>query len=212
MLEGVPPASLSVSSEPGSVRRRRSGADLEAALLEAAWEELTSVGYGRLTMGSVAIRAHTSEPVLYRRWPNKDELVVAALHHQRVLHPIEPVDTGDLREDMIGQLTNLGNGLAGIYAIATAASLSGLLANSGLAPADIRGRVMDPASGPAIRAMYTRAAERGDLDVGRIPESVLEMPFELVREALLLHLEPPSPERIRVIVDELFLPLVAAYR
>ena len=36
---------------------RRRGPGLEAAILEAAWEELTEAGYAALTMESVAARA-----------------------------------------------------------------------------------------------------------------------------------------------------------
>ena len=45
----------------------------------------------------------------------------------------------------------------------------------------------------------------------RTPASVLDLPFDLVRHDLLMGLEPPEPERIRAVVDELFLPLVTAY-
>ena len=70
------------------VVRRRHGAELEAAVLDAAWDALIEVGYAHLTMGGVAERAQTSEPVLYRRWPNKDALVLAAMEHRRKAHPI----------------------------------------------------------------------------------------------------------------------------
>jgi hypothetical protein len=36
------------------------------------------------------------------------------------------------------------------------------------------------------------------------------MPFDLIRHDLLMTLRPLSPERIKSIVDDLFLPLVAA--
>jgi len=57
---------------------RRRGDHLEHALLAATWEELLAVGYANLTMDGVAARAHTSKPVLYRRWPTRPELVLAA--------------------------------------------------------------------------------------------------------------------------------------
>ena len=62
--------------------RRRRGPQLEAALLEAAWDELIEVGFAVLTMESVAARAHTGVAVLYRRWANKDELVLAFLRQR----------------------------------------------------------------------------------------------------------------------------------
>jgi AcrR family transcriptional regulator len=46
---------------------RRRGKALEDAVLDAAWSELLDAGYARFTMETVAARAHTSRPVLYRR-------------------------------------------------------------------------------------------------------------------------------------------------
>ncbi len=38
------------------------------------------------------------------------------------------------------------------------------------------------------------------------------MPFDLVRQDLLMELKPLKPARIQSIVDEIFLPLVNAYQ
>ena len=57
---------------------RRHGEERESAILDAAWAELVEVGYTRLTREAVAARAGTSKPVVYRRWPGRPELVLAA--------------------------------------------------------------------------------------------------------------------------------------
>jgi AcrR family transcriptional regulator len=177
-------------------------------LLSAAWDELVEVGYARLTMGSIAARARTSEAVLYRRWANKDELVLAAIEHYRNANPVALADTGGLRGDLLADLTALSESLAGFFAIAAAAAFSGLLADAGLTPSEARERVMGAASRPGVRALYRRAHDRGEVDLERIPSAVLDMPFDLVRHDMLMDLMPVEPERIRSIVDELFLPLV----
>src|SRR5579863_5521052 len=86
-------------------RQRRRGEELEAALLDAAWQELVEAGFARLTMESVADRARTGVAVLYRRWPNKDDLVLAAIRHYGTTHPVDMPDTGNLRDDMVELLT-----------------------------------------------------------------------------------------------------------
>lgn len=194
------------ASEP--VRRRRHGEQLESALLVAAWDELVEVGYAHLTMESIAVRARTSEPVLYRRWANKDQLVLAAIQHHRNANPVAVPDTGNLRGDLLAQLTALSEALAGFYAIAAAAAFSGLLADTGLTPAQAREKVMDAQHLPPVRVIYQRAHDRGEIDLARIPAAVLYMPFDLVRHDLLMDLKSPKPARIQSIVDELFLPLV----
>ena len=74
----VPDTPTPATRKPGPPTRRR-GSTLEAALLQAAWDELTEAGYAAFTMEGVAARAKTSRAVLYRRWPNRPQLVVAAL-------------------------------------------------------------------------------------------------------------------------------------
>lgn len=199
---------MMVTEAPEPVRRRRHGEQLESALLTAAWDELVEVGYARLTMGSIALRARTSEPVLYRRWANKDQLVLAAIEHHRNVHQIAVPDTGTLRGDLLAHLRAVSESFAGFFAIAAAAAFAGLLADTGLTPSQVREKTMDAQHLPRIRIIYQRAHDRGEIDLERIPAAVLAMPFDLVRHDLLMDLGPVKPARIQSIVTELFLPLV----
>lgn len=198
-----------MTAQTSAPRRRRHGAELESALLDAAWEELVEVGYGRLTMGSVAARAQTSEPVLYRRWPNKDELVLAALEHYRSGHTVELPDTGTLRGDLLAALTGMGRTSADFFATAGAAAISGLLSDTGMTQTQVRDRILGEQRLARVRTIYQRAHDRGELDLDRVPAAVLALPFDLVRHDLLMGLGPIPTARIRSIVDELVLPLVA---
>ena len=190
------------------VRRRRRGAHLEAELLETAWAELAEVGFGSLTMESVAARARTGIAVLYRRWANKDELVLAAIEHYRNGHMLDLPDTGSLREDLIAVLTGMGETNAAFFITTVAAAVSGLLAGAGLTPTQMRDRIFGEQRRARIQAIYQRAHDRGEIDLARIPPAVLALPFDLVRHDLLMELKPVAPARIVAIVDEIVLPLV----
>jgi AcrR family transcriptional regulator len=191
-------------------RQRRRGEELEAALLGAAWDELVEAGFAKLTMESVAARAKTGVAVLYRRWPNKDDLTLAAIRHYRVVHPVEVPDTGSLRDDLVTLLQGFSNERTGFTVVMTAA-FAGLLSSSGLTPAQVRARLIDsqPVSSHVI---FTRAHERGELDLDTVPAAVLALPFDLMRHDLLMTLKPVPAHRIAEIVDVLFLPLLSAYR
>jgi AcrR family transcriptional regulator len=191
-------------------RQRRRGGELEAALLDAAWEELVEVGFARLTMESVAARARTGVAVLYRRWPGKDALTMAAIAHYGAKHPIEIPDTGSLRGDMLALLGGVNDTRYSFTVVVTAA-FSGLLTSTGLTPAEVRARLLGdrPMWSDQI---FRRAHERGEIDLDKTPAAVLALPFDLMRHDLLMTLKPVPPERIAAIVDDLFLPLVAAYR
>lgn len=52
---------------------------IDAAVLEATLAVLDDAGYGRLSVEEVARRANATKPALYRRWPNRQQLVLAAL-------------------------------------------------------------------------------------------------------------------------------------
>jgi AcrR family transcriptional regulator len=72
----------------------------DRAILEASLEILQEQGYGGLTIEGVAARAGVGRPTIYRRWPSKPALVVAALvQSARLAVPMQ--DTGSLRRDLI---------------------------------------------------------------------------------------------------------------
>jgi AcrR family transcriptional regulator len=191
-------------------RQRRRGEELEAALLEAAWDELVEAGFGKLTMESVAARAKTGVAVLYRRWPNKDDLVMAAISHYGKTRPVLVPDTGSLRGDLFAFLGAVNDARSSFTMIATA-TFAGLLATQGITPAEVRARILGDR--PLwSNEIYRRAHERGEIDLDRTPPAVLAMPFDLLRLDLLMTLKPAPADRITSIVDDLFLPLVAAYR
>jgi AcrR family transcriptional regulator len=200
------------TAAPEHVRHRRRGEQLEAALLDAAWDELVDIGFAGLTMESVAARAQTGIAVLYRRWANKDELVLAAIEHYRVVRPIALPDTGTLRDDLLALMAAISDARATWTAVAAAAGFSGLLANTGLTPAQARDKLLGDQPQWRDHIIYRRANDRGEIDLHRIHPAVLAMPFELVRHDLLMALKPLEPARLRSIVDDLFLPLAVTGR
>jgi AcrR family transcriptional regulator len=199
-----------MTEQAEQTRQRRRGEELETALLEAAWQELVEPGFAKLTMESVAARAKTGVAVLYRRWPNKDDLVIAAIRHYGTVHAVDFPDTGSLRGDMMALLNSFSSRRVGFAAIVSAV-FSGLMASSGLTPAEVREKVL-PDRPLGSEQVFTRARERGEIDLARIPPAVLTMPIDLVRHDMLMTNKPIPPERILAIVDDLFMPLVATSR
>jgi AcrR family transcriptional regulator len=92
------PSSWAAAPAPSPLRRR--GAVLERAILDAALEQLSTVGWKGLTMEGVAAGAQTGKAAVYRRWPSKEDLVVDAL--KAGLPPLEEApDRGSVRADLL---------------------------------------------------------------------------------------------------------------
>ncbi|MFI7391286.1 MULTISPECIES: TetR/AcrR family transcriptional regulator [Streptomyces] len=79
---------------------RRRGAVLERAILEAALDQLGTVGWNGLTMEGVAAGAQTGKAAVYRRWPSKEDLVADALRSGLPDFDTVP-DLGSVREDLL---------------------------------------------------------------------------------------------------------------
>lgn len=65
-------------------------------------------------MERIAERAGTSRAVIYRRWRNRPELVIAALRHHQPVVPGRVPDTGSLRGDVPAVLSRVSSRLSAI--------------------------------------------------------------------------------------------------
>jgi AcrR family transcriptional regulator len=186
-------------------KTRRRGEVLEAALLEAAWTELQAVGYAALTMEAVADRAGTSRAVLYRRWRNRPELVIAAMRRYRPMLSGEIPDTGSLRGDVLAVLRRMSVRLAEV----DPETVYGLLGDIFADPEPFS-RVQEDVLHVGAGVMSTilgRAADRGEVRRD-IPQRVATLPTDLFRLELFRARTPPPESVLAEIVDEVFLPLV----
>jgi AcrR family transcriptional regulator len=84
------------SRGPGRPRDARH----DQAILEATLEILQEQGYRGVTIEGVAARAGVGRPTIYRRWPSKPAIVVAALVQSTRL-AVPTRDTGSLRRNLI---------------------------------------------------------------------------------------------------------------
>jgi AcrR family transcriptional regulator len=208
-----------VSTDPapndGRKQERRRGADLEEAILDAAWEQLTAEGYGHFTIDTVAARARTSKPVLYRRWKTSDELLRAAIRHRGAVTPVPDPDTGTLRGDFLALLRGsntlrsdmaaLLSSVLGSYYDQTRLSPTD---QTGLPPADLRSEFLGGRTSATARAIE-RAVNRGEIDPARLTPRIASLPFDLWRNEVMMTLKPVPDHVLRQIVDDIFIPLVA---
>jgi AcrR family transcriptional regulator len=185
---------------------RRRGTALEEALLHAAWEELVEKGYAGFTIDGVADRAHTGRQVLYRRWPAKRDLVIAAVTHYQAHNAVTVPDTGSLRGDLIAYLTEVLAKRAEMVAMLTI-NLAQLFAEGAGTPSQLRDRILGSGT-PTIDAIFDRAITHGEADPTRLTPRVRALPFDLLRSHVLMTMGAVPDEEIVGIVDEILLPLI----
>lgn len=193
--------------------KRRRGEVLEEAILNAAWEELTETGYTHMTMESIATRAGTNKSVLYRRWADKSELVIAAL--RKYYFP-----------KITNEIPNTGNLCGDVYAYLHAR----VEPLKTIGTETIRGLMMEPlvwrmitASMPqmierrseskltAAMAVILKNAElRGEIRLEKLTPRIISLPVDLLQYELITKLKPISDEVIAEIVDDIFMPLIHA--
>jgi AcrR family transcriptional regulator len=186
---------------------RRRGAELESAILDAAWEQLIAEGYEHFTVDTVAARARTSKPVLYRRWKSREDMLRATVRHRGAADPPAIPDTGTLRGDLLALLTS-ANTTRNPMAALISSMLGSYYNQTGPTPAELRDAFLRP-RGSAVEQVVNRAVDRGEVDPARLTPRIIALPFDLFRNEMMMTLKPVPEHVLRQIVDDIFIPLVA---
>jgi AcrR family transcriptional regulator len=84
---------------PAPTRPVGRGPKVRAAVLAATLAELTAAGYAALTVDNVARRAGVHKTTVYRRWPDREHLVVDALI-DAIAREMPIPDTGTVEGDL----------------------------------------------------------------------------------------------------------------
>ena len=188
-------------------RPRRRGPTLDAAILRATIAEIDQHGYADLSIERVAERAQASKASVYRRWPSKVALVLAAVYNQLPDTAVTP-DTGSLRGDLLALFRGAASLLAGPAGVAIRGLVGDALHDPELAGqlrGYTRGRSM-----AALREVLRRAGERGELSPEAITPRQLEVGLSVLRFHFLVHGAPVPDTVVVEIVDEVVLPLFGA--
>lgn len=186
-------------------RRRRRGVALDEAILQATLDELDDVGYQRLTIDSVAARAGTSKPVIYRRWPHKASLVLAAIRwRQPAVSESKLPDTGTVRGDVVIVLGWMTERLQEVGM----ETLTGLLAEYGTnIPVDMR-REMYERLVSIMLDILRQGVKRGEVRSDCVTPRIAGFPIAVLRHDVVINQKAITDQDIQEVVDTLFLPLV----
>ncbi len=165
-------------------------------------ELLQEHGYDRLSVEAVATEAKASKATMYRRWPSKADLVLAAFIEGTPNSAVPP-QTGSLRGDLI----EIGRSVCEHERERTMtmrAMLNEVSHSAGFQTVMQQKFVL--LRKLVIDGVLAEAVERGEIDMSAINEEIFDLlPGYLVFRALVAD-RPPTEETIRILVDDVLLP------
>jgi AcrR family transcriptional regulator len=174
----------------------------EAELLAVTLRLLQEHGYDRLTVDAVASAARASKATVYRRWPSKAELVLAAFM-ESVRQVAVPPDTGTLR----GDLLRLGE-VCCQETRQLASTIRGVLVEVSRNPAlnEVMQRQFIEERKALFRHVLQQAVDRGEIDAAAISDELWDLlPGYLIFRSILPG-RPPTRRTVQVLVDEVVMP------
>jgi AcrR family transcriptional regulator len=178
--------------------------EADKAILSAALDALVEEGYAGMTMEGIAARARVGKATVYRRWPNKAELVVEALRaHVCQQNPV--IDTGDVRADLTSLLQGTQVSLAGSDGLLMAAFTAENIRHPELrAEFD---RVFVAERRARIHSLIAAAVARADLPPDTDTELLCDVGFAILWHRLTLRPGAPSADLPARIVSQ-FVPSI----
>jgi AcrR family transcriptional regulator len=183
----------------------RGGAAREAELLGAALDVLRETGYDRFTVDAVVARARASKQTVYRQWPSKADLVVAAFATAVADTPILP-DGGSLRDDLLLLLSGLLDELRNLVDV-----IAGLVGELRRNP-ELAAAMQDSYINARRRLMlevFLRARARGELSTDVDVDLLWQLAPAMLFFRVLLAGQPIDEELPRKLVDQVVIPLAA---
>lgn len=132
---------------------------IDDAVLGTALRQLARGGFSGLSLSAVAAEAGTSRPAIYRRWPDKESLVIDAI--ARLAQVAPPATGDDPFEDLVAELEHFRHCITE----AAALPLAGLMLGDGVNDA-LRDKYDDLVVAPRrarIRSCLQRGIDGGAL-------------------------------------------------
>ncbi len=185
---------------------RRRGEELDTAIRSALLELLAQHGPAAVTMEAVAAAAHTSKPVLYRRWPDRASMLRDTL--MRIATTAIPhEDTGSYRDDMLAVLRGWAALFTGPQATVLKAAIAAAAQDPELTSAfqnDVIGWRKEEMAAPLQRGVM-----RGDVRADVPIEIARELGQSVLWHRLLITGDLIDDALVVQLVDEVLVPFVA---
>ena len=166
-------------------------------ILRVAQELLLEKGYSGFTIDAVAAKVGVGRPTIYRRWPTKAALAVAAMGQSTGLAPAP--DTGNLREDLLAFQRHQVSLTRPETRQITAGLVADLVADPELADVYVS-RYVSPRRASVAEALQ-RGVDRGELRPDADFEFILNLMIGPLFMQSVVFGQPPPPNMAEKTVD-----------
>lgn len=184
----------------GPVRRGRGrprNPETDQRIIAAAAELMLLRGFEKTTVDDVAAKAGVGKATVYRRWPSKEDLAVAAMEQLYSTELPDP-DTGSVEDDLV---ESFGNVLAFVNSPDGEAYIRTSMAESIRDPriAALYRASIEQAEQTAAR-MYQRGIERGEVRPDIDVDVVVQWLGGIIGSRAITHRPLPQVEDVRGLV------------
>jgi AcrR family transcriptional regulator len=154
-----------------AARGRPADPDIEQRVIATALSVYGEVGWAGFSLDRVARRAPVGKAALYRRWPTKEDLLLAALEHLAE-PPADDADPADLRRCLIGMAGQVIDMFVGPKALV----LPRVLIEASQYPPqfDEMVQAIVRARFGGARTIIRAAIDRGELPAGTPPDLIID--------------------------------------
>jgi AcrR family transcriptional regulator len=175
----------------------------EDAIENAAIELLREVGYESCTIKAVAARAQASKATIYRRWKNKQELMLSAVNRYSFCSSPE-INTGGLRTDLIALITERATTLKGPDGVLIAALLTAAKSDAELGK--LIQSSMPKKPDDSILQVIAHAMERGEISTEANTSLILEILPGIILSRIFMTQQVVNRKFIEQLVDDVLMP------
>lgn len=183
----------------------------DGTILDAALAVLAEVGYEAATVDTIAARAGAARATIYRRWPTKAALAVAAVAHLTAGDAMstELPDLGNLRDDLLATIVPMSEAEQQLRI-----DVMSTIADAGRTEPALASLTASASADPWIevsRTLLRRAIDRGEFPPGDTNTVATVIPTMCVYRTAIER-QPITRDFVTDLIDHVVLPALRGRR
>lgn len=192
--------------------QRKRGAALEEAILEAAYAEMSEVGYTAFSVEGVAARARTGKASIYRRWPTRSDLMLDAVCSQLPMPQDCSIAMAEIGDEVstADALRGVARAISGVIGSPAGDVIRAIKCEAATDP-ELARAIDDRFQAPRreyLLRLLQRGVERGEVRPGADTPLIADIIPAIFTHRLIMEREPITPRFISQVIEQVLIPLI----